>query len=65
MQGQQIDISEEGIVKVFKVPWEGLMARALKGYNGVVTTYFVGIQQDHYIFKLGYLIAQVDGKARV
>jgi hypothetical protein len=41
------------------------MARALEGYNGVVATYFVGFQQDHYILKLGYLIAQANGKAKV
>jgi hypothetical protein len=65
LQGRQIDIGKEGIVKVIKLPCEGLMARAVEGYNGVVATYFVGFQQDHYIFKLRYLIAQANGKARV
>ncbi len=65
LQGRQIDIGEEGIVKVFKLPWEGLMARTLEGYNGVVATYFVGFQQDHYIFKSGYLSGQSNGKAKV
>jgi hypothetical protein len=57
LQGQQINISEEGIVNVFKLPCKGLMARALEWYNGVVATYFVSTQQDHYIIKSGYLIA--------
>jgi hypothetical protein len=26
---------------------------------------FVGTQQDHYVFKLEYLIVQVDGKVKV
>jgi hypothetical protein len=41
------------------------MARALEGYNGVAATYFIRFQQDHNILKLGNLIAQADGKARV
>ncbi len=52
-------------MKVFKLPCEGLMAGAWEGYNGVITTYFVGTQQDHYVFKLGYLIAQANKKAKV
>jgi hypothetical protein len=35
----------------------------MRGYNNVFATYFVGTQQDHYVFKSGYVIAQVDGKA--
>jgi hypothetical protein len=42
------------------------MVGTQKGYNGVATTYFASmLQQEHYIFKLGYVIAQVDGKAKV
>jgi hypothetical protein len=41
------------------------MPRAWEGYNGVVATYFTRTQQNHYVFKLGYVIAQVDGNARV
>ncbi len=52
-------------MKLLKLPCEGLMARTLEGYNGVVATYFVSTQQDHYILKLGYLMAQTNGKARV
>jgi hypothetical protein len=37
-----IDIGEEGIMKVFKLPCKGLMARAREGFNGVDATYFVG-----------------------
>jgi len=50
-------------VKVFKLPCKGLMARALERYNGVAATYFVRFQQDHYILKSGYLIAQANGKS--
>jgi hypothetical protein len=65
LQGQQIDIGKDSTVKVFKLPCEGLMARALERYNGVVATYFVNTQQDHYIIKSGYLIAQANGNTRV
>jgi sorbitol-specific phosphotransferase system component IIA len=47
-----------------ELPCEGLMAGAREGFNGVYATYFVGTQQDHYVFKLGHLIAQADGKVR-
>ncbi len=43
LRGQQINISEEGIAKVFKLPCEGLMAGTQEGYNGVVATYFVSM----------------------
>jgi hypothetical protein len=65
LERQQIDISEEGIVKMFKLPCGGLMARARERYNGVVVTYFTRTHQDHYILKLGYVIAQAEGKAKV
>jgi hypothetical protein len=65
LERRQIKISEEGIVKMFKLPCGGLMARARKGYNGVVATYFTKTQQDHYVFKSRYVIAQANGKARV
>jgi hypothetical protein len=41
------------------------MAGAWEGYNGVATTYFADTQQDHYVFKLGYLIAQANEKEKV
>jgi hypothetical protein len=65
LQGRQIDIGEEGIVKVFKLPCKGLMAGAQEGFDGVDATYFVRTQQDHYVIKSRYLIAQVNGKVRV
>jgi hypothetical protein len=65
LQGRQINISEEGIVKVFKLLCKGLMARAQEGFNGVDATYFVSTHQDHYVIKLGYLIAQANGKVRL
>jgi hypothetical protein len=64
LQGQQINIGEEGITKVFKLPCEGLMV-AKEGYNNVATTYFIGTQQDHYVLKLGYVITQANGHTRV
>jgi hypothetical protein len=51
-------------MKVFKLPCEGLMAGSWEGYNSLDATYFVGTQQDHYVFKSRYLIAQAYGKAR-
>jgi len=50
---------------MFKLPCGGLMARARERYNGVVVTYFTRTHQDHYILKLGYVIAQAEGKAKV
>jgi hypothetical protein len=41
------------------------MVGAREGYNGVAATYFVGTQQDQYVFKLGCMIAQADRKAKV
>jgi len=41
------------------------MARAWEGFNGVVATYFSSTHKEHYVFKLGYVIAQADGKAKV
>jgi hypothetical protein len=41
------------------------MARAREGYNGVAATYFAGMQQENNVLKLGYVIAQANGKARV
>ncbi len=52
-------------MKVFKLPCEGLMVGAWEGYNGVVATYFTITQQDHYVFKSGYVIAQINKKAKV
>jgi hypothetical protein len=37
LQGRQINIGEEGITKVFKLPCKGLMAGAWEGYNDVAT----------------------------
>jgi hypothetical protein len=51
-------------VKVFKLLCKGLLVGAQEGFNGVDATYFVGTHQDHYVFKLGYLIAQANGKVR-
>ncbi len=39
---------------------EELMARAWDRYNSVVATYFVSMQQDHYIPKSRYLIDWAD-----
>jgi hypothetical protein len=36
LEKRYINIGKEGIVKVFKLPREGLMAGARKGFNGVV-----------------------------
>jgi len=44
---------------------KGLMVGAWDRYNSVVATYFVSMQQDHYVLKLGYLIAQANKKAEV
>jgi hypothetical protein len=44
---------------------EGLMVGAWDRYSSVVATYFVGTQQDHYVLKSGYLIAQANKKAEV
>ncbi len=52
-------------MNVFKLSSEGLMARAWEKYNGVVVAYFIGTQQDHYVRKSRYVIAQVDGKEKV
>jgi hypothetical protein len=52
-------------MKVFKLLSEGLMAGTWERYHGVATTYFAGTQQDHYVFKLGCMIAQADRKAKV
>jgi hypothetical protein len=41
------------------------MARSREGYNNIVATYFGSTQQDHYVLKSGYLIAQIDRKAKV
>lgn len=40
LEKQQIDIGEEGIAKVFKLPCEGLMVGAWEGYNGVAAIYY-------------------------
>ncbi len=34
-------------------------------YNGVVAIYFTKTQQDHYVLKSRYVIAQANGKVRV
>jgi len=65
LERRQINISEEGIAKMFKLPYGGLIARAQKGYYGVVATYFTKTQQHHYVLKSRYVIAQANGKARV
>jgi len=51
-------------MKVFKLPCEGLMV-ARKGYNNVANTYFARTQQNHYVLKLRYVIAQANGQTRV
>jgi len=65
LQGQQINIGEEGITKVLNLSYEGLMARAQEGCNGVIATYFANTQQEHYLLKSRYVLAQANGKARV
>ncbi len=45
---------------MFKLP-----CKVRQGYNGVAVNYFIGTRQDHYVFKLGYVIAQVDKKVKV
>jgi hypothetical protein len=64
LEKQQIDIGEESIAKIFKLPCGGLMAGAKEGYNGVAATYFTRTQQNHYFLKLRYVIAQANKKAR-
>jgi hypothetical protein len=41
------------------------MSGVRQGYNGVDVNYFIGTRQDHYVFKLGYVIAQADKKVKV
>jgi hypothetical protein len=41
------------------------MSGVRQGYNGVAVNYFIGTRQDHYVFKLGYVIAQADEKVKV
>jgi hypothetical protein len=65
LEKQHIDIGEEGIAKVFKLPCEGLMVGAREGYNGVPAIYYTWTQQDHYVFKSGYVIAQANENAMV
>jgi hypothetical protein len=40
LEKQQINIGEEGITIMFKLPCEGQMAGTREGYNVVVATYF-------------------------
>ncbi len=42
-----INIGEEGIAELFKLPCGGLMVGAQERHNGVATTYFTRTQQDH------------------
>jgi hypothetical protein len=41
------------------------MAGTWEGYNDVAATYFVGTQQDHYVLKSRYSIAQIDKNAKL
>ncbi len=65
LERQHIDIGEESIAKVFKLPCEGLMVGSWEGYNGVAATYFTWTQQDHHVLKSRYVIAHANEKARV
>ncbi len=62
LQGKQIDLG--GVARIFCLSHEGVVPIGRESYNPIVATCFMGDEHEHYIPRLGYLIAKVNGKQK-
>jgi hypothetical protein len=65
LKGKDIDLTIEGIAKVFKLPSTRTITRGKEGYNTTISKYFVGGQEEHYIPCSSYLIYKTNGPLKV
>jgi hypothetical protein len=65
LRGKEVDLTIEGIAKVFKVPSIGTVVGGKAGYNTTIAKYFVGKEEEHYTPCFGYVIYKADGPLKV
>jgi plasmid rolling circle replication initiator protein Rep len=46
LKGKEVDLTIEGIVKVFKLPFSRIVTRGKEGYSTVIAKYFIGGKED-------------------
>ncbi len=65
LRGKEVNLTIEGITKVFKPPSIGMVTWGKEGYNTTIAKYFVGEKEEHYTFHSGYVICKTNGPLKV
>ncbi len=65
MRGKEVDLTIEGIAKVFKLPSIGTIAGGKEGYSIAIAKYFIGGEKEHYTLHSGYVICKANGQLKV
>jgi hypothetical protein len=64
LNGKHFNLGE-GVLQVFKLPWERIVARRRKGYNSTITIYFTRTKHEHDVLCFGYLITKASRKQKL
>jgi hypothetical protein len=65
LKGKEVNLTIEGITKVFKLPSIGTIAWGKEGYSIAIAKYFIGGEEEHYTFHSGYLIYKTNEQLKV
>jgi hypothetical protein len=60
LKGRQND-EAKGVARIFGLSHEGVVSIGRESYNLIVATCVIGNEDEHYIPRLGYLIAKANG----
>jgi hypothetical protein len=62
---KEVDLTIEGIVKVFKLRFTRTIVGGKEGYNTIIAKYFIGGEEEHYTPCYGYVIYKANGPLKV
>ncbi len=63
LKGRQID-EGKGVARTFRLSHEGVVPIGRESYKPIVATCFTGDEHEHYIARLGYIIAKTNGRQK-
>jgi len=65
LKGKVVNLTIEGITKVFKLPSTRIVTRGKEGYSTTIAKYFLGGEEEHYTPHSSYLICKANGPLKV
>jgi hypothetical protein len=65
LRGKDVDLTIEGIAKVFKLPSIRTITRRKEGYSIAIAKDFIGGKKEHYTLHFGYVICKANGQLKV